>query len=63
VLTANPALTAAEVRRIIAETARTVPGQTLRPDRFFGHGCVDAAAAVQMALAMRGAVAAPAGAA
>ncbi|MEE3100150.1 MAG: S8 family serine peptidase, partial [Pseudomonadota bacterium] len=75
VLTANPALTSAELRALLAETARPLPDQRrdLPPrsaadglasgepaagagrDRRYGHGCVDAYAAVLAASQLPGA--------
>lgn len=56
VLSANPALTGAEVRALIARTARRIgPAEAYRAgplgprSRALGHGCVDAAAAVRLA--------------
>ncbi|MFN3259446.1 MAG: S8 family serine peptidase [Pikeienuella sp.] len=56
ILAANPTLTAAEVRRILAETARRLPDQASSPDRYFGWGCVNAYEAVRAAQAAPGAV-------
>lgn len=56
VLTANPDLTAAEVKRLLARTARRVgPAEAYENghSRRFGHGCVDAEAAVRGAIALR----------
>ncbi|WP_411353109.1 S8 family serine peptidase (plasmid) [Leisingera aquaemixtae] len=57
-LGANPDLTAAETRRIVEETARKIGSQddynSDGHSRFFGVGCIDAAAAVAQALALRG---------
>lgn len=51
VLEANPALTPAEVRRILRETATMPPGRTVDADGFaIGTGVVDAAEAVAVAL-------------
>jgi subtilisin family serine protease len=56
VLSANPLLSAAEVRQIIRATARKI-GTTSEYEnghsRNFGHGCVDADAAVAVALQAR----------
>ncbi|MGG7567691.1 S8 family serine peptidase [Rhodovulum sp. DZ06] len=56
VLAANPSLSAAEVKRILADTARTLPDQYAVPDPRYGHGCVNARAAVAAALAAPGAI-------
>jgi hypothetical protein len=56
VLTANPDLTAAEVKRLLARTARRVgPAEAYENghSRRFGYGCVDAEAAVRGAIALR----------
>ncbi|MFW8636892.1 S8 family serine peptidase [Cribrihabitans pelagius] len=57
VLSANPDLTAAEVRQIIEETARKIGAaddyDADGHSRLFGYGCIDAAAAVTRALKLR----------
>lgn len=66
VLSANPTLTARDVRALLAETARPLPDQRApaeiaegsagaRRDPRYGHGCVDAYAAVLAASQMPGA--------
>jgi subtilisin family serine protease len=53
VLGANPALTAADVRQIVRATARRIGAETDYQNGHstsFGHGCVDAEAAVDLAL-------------
>jgi subtilisin family serine protease len=53
VLGANPALTAADVRQIVRATARRIGAETDYQNghsRSFGHGCVNAEAAVDLAL-------------
>lgn len=52
VLSANPELTALEVRDILEKTARKIGGETGFSYEF-GHGCVNAKAAVEMALERR----------
>jgi subtilisin family serine protease len=49
VLSANPALTAPQVRHILRTTARPMGGQA-NHTKEFGHGCVDAEAAVRAAM-------------
>jgi len=54
-LSANPELTAAEVRSIIARTARRIGPRGAYHNgrsRYFGHGCIDAEAAVRAALGL-----------
>jgi subtilisin family serine protease len=53
VLSANPELTAQDVRQILSRTARQIGAPEAYVDghsRHFGHGCVDAEAAVDVAL-------------
>ncbi len=52
VLSANPELTALEVRDILEKTARKIGGETGFSYEF-GHGCINAKAAVEKALEMR----------
>ena len=69
VLSVNPALTARQVKGILQSTARKIGGPETYDDNghsiYFGYGCVDADAAVQMAFdsmePMRGARAQPPG--
>jgi subtilisin family serine protease len=52
VLTANPSLTTAEVRKVLQQTARKIGDPAQYNDgrsKWFGYGCVDAEAAVRMA--------------
>lgn len=56
VLSANPDLTAAEVRQIIRDSAREIGSDEPYPDGHlprYGHGCVNADEAVGLALASR----------
>jgi hypothetical protein len=57
VLSANPTLTAKQVKDILQRTARRIGDPSLYTNGhsiYFGHGCVNAEAAVQMALTSRG---------
>jgi len=54
ILSANPNLKREEVKHILEQTARPIGGMAAGEfSREFGHGCVNAADAVKMAIAMR----------
>lgn len=55
VLAANPELTAADLRRVLAETARPLADQAGQHDPRYGYGCVDAHRAVLAASKLPGA--------